>query len=103
MAEEKYGFIKDGNVVNVAIFDNPTQELLDIFISEFSLDSIIIATDKAEVGGTYDGTNFWRVKPFPSWIKNEEINDWVPPSNYPTDGHKYIWDESIPGWKKTDE
>jgi hypothetical protein len=103
MAEQKYGFIKDGNVINVAVFDNPTEELLNIFIAEFNLDAIILGNDKTQVGGTYDGENFWRLKPYQSWIKNEEINEWVAPVDYPLDGNKYIWDETIQDWKKIDE
>lgn len=101
--EKEYAFIKDGVVVNTAIFDNPSEELLNIFIQEYNLDNIVLATDKTQVGGEYDGIKFWRTKPFPSWMKNEEINEWAPPANYPMDGQKYIWDESIEGWKKTDE
>ena len=101
--EQEYAFIKNGIVINTAIFDNPSQELLNLFIQDYGLDSIVLGTDKTQVGGEYDGTKFWTVKPFPSWVKNEETNNWEAPFGYPSDGHLYIWDESVPGWKKTDE
>lgn len=37
-------------------------------------------------------------KPFPSWILNEEICEYVPPIDYPTDGLFYIWDEETISW-----
>lgn len=99
MSNETYGFIKNGIVVNTAIFDNPSQELLNLFIQDYDLDDIKLGTDKIQVGGEYDGTKFWRKKPFESWVKNEELNEWLPPIDYPADGKTYIWNEEIPGWQ----
>ena len=39
MAETNYAFIKDGNVTNVAVFDEPTEELLNHLYEEL-LDSV---------------------------------------------------------------
>jgi hypothetical protein len=101
MAEANYAFIKNGEVVNVAVFEDPTDaQLLAHFKSEFSLDNIIKATDKAAVGGTYDGTKFWLPKPYPSWVKGED--DWEAPVAYPTfdeeDPKYYTWDEATVSW-----
>jgi len=101
MAEISYAFIKDGDVVNVAVFEYPTDEqLLDYFKGEFSLDNIILATDKAAVGGTYDGTKFWLPKPYPSWVKGAD--DWEAPVAYPAfdeeDPKYYRWDEATTSW-----
>ena len=98
MAEENYAFIKDGEVVNVAVFDNPSEELLLIFKSEFDLDEILLATDQTAFGGTYDGVQFWKPQPYPSWIKNDI--EWEAPVDYPADGKFYIWDESSQMWKE---
>lgn len=57
-----YAFIKNGKVVNMAVFDNPSNELLEHFKQEFELDEIVIATENAEVGGTYDGEKFYAVE-----------------------------------------
>jgi hypothetical protein len=102
MAEVGYAFIKTGNVINVAVFDSPSDELLAIFKAEFSLDDILPIDNNAAIGGTYDGTNFWRPQPFPSWVKNEETNEWVAPTPMPTDGKSYTWDESTKSWVAND-
>jgi hypothetical protein len=95
-------FIKDGKVLNVAVFEDPTNELLNHFKNEFELDEIVLATDKTVIGGTYDGTKFWLPQPYPSWIKNEELNEWQPPVPYPIieegSDESYIWDENTISW-----
>ena len=101
MAEVNYAFIKDGEVINVAVFEDPTDaQLLAHFKEEFSLDNIILATDKAAIGGTYDGTKFWLPKPYPSWVKGTD--DWEAPVAYPTfdeeDPKYYTWDEATTSW-----
>lgn len=100
MAEANYAFIKNNNVVNVAIFDNPSIELLDHFKNEFELDLILEANDKAAINGTYDGTKFWLPQPYPSWVKNEETNNWEAPIEYPQDGLIYEWNEDILNWEE---
>ena len=37
-------------------------------------------------------------KPYPSWILNEETCNWEPPTSYPSDGNKYVWDETSLSW-----
>lgn len=102
MTEINYAFIKNGEVINIAIFDDPTPELLNHFKEINQADNIVLATTKAAIGGTYDGTKFWLPKPFLSWIKNEELNEWEAPIPYPNfeEGSKeyYIWDESSTSW-----
>jgi hypothetical protein len=102
MANIDYAFIKDSIVVNVAVFEDPSSELLDHFKNEFELDSIIIATDKTIIGGTYDGTKFWLPQPYLSWIKNEELNEWESPVPYPAteegSDEFYVWDEKTTSW-----
>ena len=97
-----YAFIKNNEVVNVAAFENPSNELLLIFKEHHNLDQIILATDKTEIGGTYDGTKFWLPQPFPSWIKNEELNEWEAPVPYPVieegSDEIYTWDENTTSW-----
>jgi hypothetical protein len=101
MAEVNYAFIKEGNVVNIAVFEDPTDaQLLAQFKDEFSLDNVILATEKAVVGGTYDGTKFWLPKPYPSWVKGAD--DWeapvAPPAFNEEDPKYYTWDETTVSW-----
>ena len=97
-----YAFIKNEQVINIAVFENPTNELLNHFKNKFELDDIVLATDKATINGTYDGTKFWLPQPYPSWIKNEELNEWQSPVPYPTieegSDESYVWDENTTSW-----
>ena len=106
MAEANYAFIKDGSVVNIVIFDEPTQELLDIFIAEHNIDQIIPCGDnqKAVMGATYSNEIFIGPKPYPSWILNEDY-DWEPPTpnpsvftGVPATTELYNWDEDTVSW-----
>ena len=101
MSTVNYSFIKNDEVVNVAVFENPTDaQLLAYFKNEFLLDNIVLATDKAAVGGTYDGTKFWLPKPYSSWVKG--VDDWEAPVSYPTFDEEnpkyYTWDEATVSW-----
>ena len=108
MSEKTYAFVKDGNVVNTAIFDSPSEELLFLFKNEHSVDNIVLINDedfainRVVIGGTYDGTKFWLPQPYPSWIKNEELNEWEAPIPYPTieegSDEIYTWDENSTSW-----
>lgn len=102
MAEINYAFIKNNEVVNIVVFDNPSDELLNTFKIDFELDDIKPATGKASVGGTYDGSKFWAKQPFPSWIKNEGTDSWDAPTDKPLfDGDNpkyYAWDEDTLSW-----
>jgi len=103
-----YACIKNGEVINTTIFDNPSEELLSIFVNEFNLDEVVIISDgdflwnKVVIGGTYDGEKFWLPQPYPSWIKNQETNEWEAPVPYPTieegSDENYIWDENTISW-----
>jgi hypothetical protein len=56
----------------------------------------------AGIGYTYDATNdvFYAPQPYLSWTLNESTWLWEAPVTYPTDGKRYIWDESITNWKE---
>jgi hypothetical protein len=107
MTEINYAFIKDEKVINIVVFDNPNDELLLHFKNEFELDEIVLATDRSIIEGTYDGEKFWYPQPYPSWIKNEELNEWVAPVAHPgLDPENpifYIWNEEILNWEEVSE
>ena len=54
----------------------------------------------AGIGYTFDEARdaFIPPKPFPSWVLNEYTCWWEAPVPYPTDGNRYIWDESVVNW-----
>ena len=41
---------------------------------------------------------FLPIKPFTSWILNEDICLWEPPIERPNDGKSYMWDEETINW-----
>lgn len=59
-----------------------------------------IRKNYATIGGRYDRLRdaFIPVKPFASWIFNEDTCRWDPPVAYPQDGKKYAWDEVTQNW-----
>ena len=100
MSSKNYAFIKNGIVINVAVFEDPSEDTLEFFKVEHDADLVIDASESTscEVGGEYDGAIFWRIKPYDSWIKSDGI--WTAPMPYPTDGKKYIWNESVLDWQE---
>lgn len=105
MALVNYAFIKGNKVINVAVFDDPSPELIEHFKNEHDLDLLIPAGENACVDGEYDGTLFWRVPKYASWVKDYESNTWVAPVPYPSDGIRvvedgkvYVWDEESVSW-----
>ena len=54
----------------------------------------------ASIGGKYDlmRNAFLYVKPYPSWILNEETCQWESPITKPNDGKYYQWDENNLNW-----
>jgi hypothetical protein len=54
----------------------------------------------AAIGYTYDEEldAFIPIKPFESWILDEEYCQWNPPIPYPADEKDYHWDELTTSW-----
>lgn len=104
----QYAFIKDGIVVNTAVFDEtPGEETITFFKEIHNLDHIILNQKNAIIGASYDGVKFWLPQPYPSWIKNEELNEWEAPTPCPEfnaeDPKNYIWNEDILNWEEVSE
>lgn len=62
--------------------------------------SVLIESDYAGIGDTYDPIKkvFIKPQPYPSWILNEETNTWEAPISKPNDGNRYYWDENSVSW-----
>ena len=113
-----------GNVVlsvhNVSDTDAPTEEQGVQFIQQLlNTNSPFVETCKktrggvhidggtplrknyAYVGGTYDmGRDaFINIKPYDSWVLDEDTCLWGAPTAYPDDGNDYIWNESTTSWQ----
>ena len=54
----------------------------------------------AGIGYTYDAARdaFIPVKPYPSWVLDENTCQWQAPITMPTDGQMYAWDEATTSW-----
>lgn len=54
----------------------------------------------ASEGYIYDRNNdiFIMNQPYPSWVLNNETNNWEPPVPFPNDGNGYFWDEQNLMW-----
>jgi len=54
----------------------------------------------AEVGGTYDPEKdaFIRLRPFNSWVFNEDTCSWQAPVSRPDNENHYSWDEEDLNW-----
>ena len=105
MAIKEYAYIKEQNVVNIAMFDNPDEDTLLKFKEEFDLDEIVLIESKpgyAEVGGTYDQEIFFAIPIYASWVKDYENKEWRSPIPYPdpTLETEYWWDEENIQWIK---
>jgi hypothetical protein len=96
--EKSYAFIKGVDVVNTVVFDDPSDELLELFKQEHNVDQIILAEGDAIVGGTYVDGRFIYKQPYPSWTLNQETFEWEAPVEIPDDGEAYFWDEENIRW-----
>jgi hypothetical protein len=91
--------VMDGNsVINVVIAEDKAtiEELLNKTCIEYTP-----GVDNAQIGGTYDSENnkFIPVKPYESWILNEETFLWESPVSYPNDDQNYEWNEETTSWQ----
>ena len=65
-----------------------------------SLGGIPFRKNHAGIGYTYDSNRdaFIPLKPFNSWILNEQSCNWEAPIAYPNDGNQYNWNEVTQTW-----
>jgi hypothetical protein len=59
----------------------------------------------AGIGMIYDATRdaFYAPQPYPSWTLNDDSCIWEAPTAYPTDGERYVWNESTTSWDAVDD
>ena len=59
----------------------------------------------AGIGFTYDSVRdaFYAPQPFPSWTLDEATCIWNPPTPYPEDSNRYVWDEPTTSWVQVTE
>lgn len=95
---KNFAVIENNKVINVIVADSKTlaEELTGKLCIEDTPENPI------GINYTYDGVNFIKPQPYPSWILDSEYN-WQPPVVYPTVEANsdvfYDWDESTISWK----
>ena len=59
----------------------------------------------AGIGSTYDAERdaFYAPQPYPSWGLNNDSCIWEAPTDHPTDGASYVWNESTTSWDAVDD
>jgi hypothetical protein len=55
------------------------------------------------IGYSYANNKFIEPSPYPSWIYNEELEEWVAPVAMPTDEVLYAWSEANLAWEAVTE
>ena len=88
--------IESGTVVNTIVCES-----VELAESITGLTAVEYTNENpAGIGWTYSNvTNkFIPIKPYNSWILNEEINQWEAPTQYPNDEKEYVWNESTISW-----
>jgi hypothetical protein len=96
---KKFAIIEENIVTNIIICDS--KELAEQITEKVCIE---ITDQPADIGGTYDGTNFIPKKPFNSWILDSN-NQWTAPVEYPAANPEepttgtYVWDEETISWQ----
>lgn len=105
-----HALIKDSVVINMLVFEDPSEELLNHFKNEYNADIIMDVTNEphCNVNTIWDGIDFKLPQPYPSWEFDEEYWEWIPPVPYPLsidneNQKQYTWNESILDWEEVSE
>jgi len=111
-----YAFLDENNIVTEVIPGKDENELLDglspeEWYSNFRGQKCIRTSYNANIRKNYAGIGYYYneeldafipPKLFESWILDEEICQWNPPIEYPSDGGSYLWNEEILNWQLID-
>jgi hypothetical protein len=108
-----YAFLDENNVVTEVIAGIDETELIEGLHPEIWYGNFRgqvckrtsyhgnIRKNYAGIGCTYDEERdaFIPLKPFESWILNEDTCQWEPPIAYPEGDSLYSWNEETISWK----
>lgn len=95
---------KNNKVILVAVFDDwaHNHQLLEDVRTSNNAEKIICCCvlGLANAGDTWDGTQFIPPSPFPSFVWDNTVKQWVNlvPKPDDSDGAFYEWDESLLKW-----
>jgi hypothetical protein len=111
-----YAFLDENNIVTEVIVGIDETELIEELDPETWYGNFRgqvckrtsyngnIRKNYAGIGFTYDFDRdaFIPIKPYASWMLNEDTCTWLPPTPYPNDGLIYFWNESEVAWELVD-
>ena len=112
-----YAFLDENNIVTEVIVGIDETELIEGLDPETWYANFRGQTCKrtsyngkirknyAAIDYLYDSVRdaFISPKPFSSWVLDEETCTWKAPTQYPTDGKVYYWDDETVEWVIADE
>jgi hypothetical protein len=93
--------VADKDVIDSGMFGNGwIQTSYNTHGNRHSLGGTPLRGNYAANGYTYDSANdvFYSPKPYASWSLNQSTWLWEAPVPYPTDGKKYMWNETSQQW-----
>lgn len=93
-----YAVINAGLVANVVEAED-AQIVALLLPDSDQIIEVTEATGPAYIEGAYVDGKFRRAQPYPSWVYDTDLADWVPPIDYPDDETvPYVWDEEAGAW-----
>lgn len=96
--------VAEQDVINTGLFGDPAlwiQTSYNTYGGVHSLGGTPLRKNYAGIGYTYDSARdaFIAPKPFNSWVLDESICMWNPPTPMPvSEGKTYSWDEITTSW-----
>jgi hypothetical protein len=102
MKEITYGFVDSQNILKAfAVFIEGDVDTLSRVKEEYGYENAYpmnLEKETTAIDETFwNGSRFVHPSPMPSWIFDDEINDWKPPISKPDAGF-WTWDESTVSW-----
>lgn len=90
----KFAVVEGQSVIDTIVADSKeiAESVTGKQCIEFGVDTI------TEPGGLYLDGVLLPKKPYPSWVYNSEIKNWVAPVPYPEDFQTYSWSEELVSW-----
>ena len=95
--------VVEQDVIDTGLFGDPAawiQTSYNTYGGVHSQGGTPLRKNYAGIGDTYDSDRdaFIPLKPFPSWILDEDTCLWTPPTPMPDDGASYDWNEGTLSW-----
>lgn len=107
LKDVRYGFVDENNVLQhifiVKENDSTTIDRLKIDFSCANAYPIDFEKELASVGVAFwNGNRFLLPSPYPSWVFDEDLNEWTPPIPKP-DSSNWTWNEDIINWVEIEQ